>query len=193
MNEKGICYSGGASGFDTIFAKRAKSVGHEVVHFVFENYNQSSKEIWKNSYILTQDMLNEADPLLSQIASLIGRKFPTKELYIDNLLRRNYHIIQSSNRVYAVSEMDPFYNIKGGTGWGVAMALLKKKPVYFFCQDHKSWFYSEEIKDKWLMVHQDWIPTPYGCYAGIGTRNPKTSGRLAIGTLYNRNPHKIFD
>jgi hypothetical protein len=186
---KSVCMSGGAEGADSIFGACALAAGHDLVHFTFKNHKlKFEKDNKQLSYIhvLTQDELNIADEYLIQANEVVGRKFPSSSLYVNNLLRRNYYQIKDSDACYAVSKIEQG-KIAGGTAWATAMFVVKNNfnacPCYVFCQITEKWH-------EWSGTNWNEIISPPKfkdglVYAGIGSRRDIVdAGTNAILELY---------
>lgn len=173
-----VCYSGGAQGADLFWGKVAAEFGHEVKHFVFSKHRHRSDD----AIVLTDDLLKEADEYLIEANKTLKRSYPTKNDYVNNLLRRNYYQIKDSDSVYAVSEIKDNM-VQGGTAWAVQMFLDSgKSDCYVYDQEQQEWFYYED--GNWVLLHGN-PPTPSGNYAGIGTRKLNTHGENAIFNVFN--------
>ena len=178
---KNVCLSGGCRGADTVFGECAEAAGHKVVHWSFGGHYTKCK-----ATVLRSDALLEADEPLKEAAKLLKRNYPSRYIYTNNLLRRNYYQIKNSERVYAVSSLIEHGIVKGGTGWAVAMGIQKHIPeIYFYDQDAKTWYKHDP------MHHTDWgweqigmPPEPHGIYTGIGASVLNESGEKAIKDLY---------
>lgn len=171
------CYSGGAIGADIFWGKVASEYGHDVKHFVFENHRYRGE----NNIVLTPSDLEQANEFLIEANKTLKRSFPTKNEYVNNLLRRNYFQIKDSDSVYAVSEIKDNM-VQGGTAWAVQMFLnMGKTECYVYDQVQKEWFYYEN--GSWLVM--GFAPeTPTGSYAGIGTRKLNSFGEDAIFNVF---------
>jgi hypothetical protein len=180
------CFSGGATGSDTVFGNWAKDYGHSVVHFGFKgmktDWPYPQDMVW-----IRDDVLKTADDLLLQANVFLKRKFPTQSEYVNNLLRRNYFQVYKTKTIYAISSLELSGNVKGGTGWAVAMGMLLNVPdIYIYDQHQLSWFrYREGTMKMWTpMITLP--PKPQGWYTGIGTRNITIDGVHAIQDLYEQ-------
>lgn len=188
-----ICFSGGATGADTVFGDCAEAAGHKVVHYTFDGH----RKIGKNAFKLNMFQLLQADSYLIEANKLLRRKFPTKNPGTDNLLRRNYYQIHDTKRVYAVTDLDETGFPLGGTAWAVIMAMqLDDQPeIFFFSQKQNSWYKFVKITEKglrknlliiWKKIQKP--PRPSDKYTGIGTsKNLTENGIDAIKQLYNGN------
>lgn len=178
-------HSGGAEGADVLFGELAEKAGHEVKHYSFAGHYAAEKGR-SHCIMLTLFELKEADPHLLKANETLKRKFPTSHFYMDNLLRRNYYQVKSTNRVYAISTLEKDEKrVKGGTGWAVQMAVdLKVPEIYVYDQEADGWFkYSYEEK-KFVPHFRMDVPKPDGDYTGIGSRELNKLGAEAIRRLY---------
>jgi hypothetical protein len=171
-----ICLSGGADGADLEWGMVADNVKMSVVHWSFDGHKTKAPS--QTVAILTEQQLKDADPYLLQASKIIKRKFPTRNLWTKNLLRRNYYQVAWADSVYAVSTIKNGL-VQGGTGWAVALFLnrfnMAACPCYVFCQDTGYWY---EWVGSWKQIHSP--PRPSGIFAGIGSRDLGITGRLAI-------------
>jgi hypothetical protein len=184
-----ICFSGGARGADSLFgelAARARPDPHGVVHFSFHGHNSDCPR--DTILILQEEELVKADPYLELCAKKLGRPFPTKNEYVNNLLRRNYYQVNQTERVYAVAPLDKHGKIVGGTAWAVQMAIQRGlKDIYLFDCFGDRWYTYDSMADWddfWKPTDFLYIPRPHGFYAGIGTRELPDAGISAIEGLY---------
>lgn len=182
------CISGGAIGSDYFWGKYALENGFYLKHFYINN----DKTPYGNHSIMLGST-KAIDKFLSFINDkYLNRKFPMKNNYVNNLIRRNYYIIKNSEIVFAVSElMDDGITIKGGTGWGISIARELKKDIYFFEQKIGKWLEFSYIKKSWIDFSYENDPRLF-CFnsnvklnfAGIGTREIKPNGIDAIKKFY---------
>jgi hypothetical protein len=176
-----VCLSGGCVGADIVFGDEAEKAGHEVVHFGFGG--MYSKRTLNR---LSHNQLVKADPYLMKANEILGRTYPSRFIYTNNLLRRNYYQIAKSKRVYAVSTLLKDGKVAGGTGWAVAMAIQKGiEDIYFFEQEKEQWFKHEWREGrpwKWKTLLP---PKPDGIYTGIGSSKLNGVGEEAIRDLYD--------
>lgn len=175
--------SGGAEGADTEWGEIASLHGHEVLHFSFEGHNIKCK----NGQIvsLPYNHLIIADPWLKKAKQYLGRNFPSKSKYVNNLLRRNFYQIKETDAVYAIGTFDRNMVLNGGTSWAIQMSIIINPdcPRYIFDQDKKKWFlYKSNLDFKQIFKP----PTPNsGVWTGIGTRDINLDGKLAIDSIFN--------
>src|SRR4051812_27476324 len=114
-DKQSVCYSGGAEGADTLFGEFAEAAGHAVIHYHF----RSNKAKLKHHKILSEFYLLQADPYLQDANKYIRRKYPTRTVDVDNLLRRNYWQIFDSTKIYAVTTLADRGIPLGGTAWAI--------------------------------------------------------------------------
>ena len=187
------CIYGDAKGADLEWGLAAKAAGHKVIHYVFENHKENKGQ---HSVVLSQEELDTADPYLRTANKSLKRSFPTRNGFVNNLLRRNYFQVKDSKRLYAVvNGFDPANPkvVQGGTAWAVQMFidLNPNNSLYVFNQSEGVWYTWEVgVEDDAFEATWGWnktqmIPTPYGIYAAVGTRELTDIGKQAISELFN--------
>ena len=191
METKHLCQSGGAIGADTAFGEAAYKAGHYTVHYAFNNMNTKCKENEKTKILRLElsDLLEGDKALREAQKTLIGndgkkRRYPTSSVYVNNLLRRNYHQIKRTNAVYAVSRLTlDKRHVEGGTGWAIEMAIHKRiLSIFVFDTNGSQWYiYSYDLSQ---FVPEYSVPRPDGIYTGIGSRELPENGKQAIDNLY---------
>ncbi len=171
-----INYSGGAKGADTIWETYGEKYGVSTIAFSFISHNTDSKHF----IILTEKELEESDSYYRKASRLLKRKYPSNNIYVNNLLRRNWFQVKNADTIFAIGELiDNIVN--GGTGWAVAMATIVNKPIYLFEQNKNIWMkYVYEIKE----FRECKEPILTKKFAGIGTRKINNNGIKAIQTIY---------
>lgn len=183
-----ICLSGGADGADLQFGMCAGMAGHRVIHWTFEGHRSQAPRA--EIFELTPQQLWVADPFLEKANRTLGRRFPTRSPFANNLLRRNYYQVAWSDSVYAVAQIEKGL-VSGGTSWAVQMFLdrFEDQPAraFVFCQDAGRWFTWDGYG--WMKIDQP--PTPDGVYAGIGSRKLRQNGKEAIRSLLGYQPVQI--
>ena len=184
-----ICYSGGAVGADSLFGELAAKAGHKVIHWAFAE--QGSKVPKETLNRLPYGLLIKADPWLKRTNVILKRTFPTRSVYTNNLLRRNYFQVKTTERVYAITRLDENNGIpQGGTGWAIVMGILLKVPeIYVFDPDANFWNKFDNFNSRFNQITWEAIsspPLPYGRYTGIGNIDLTESGINAIRGLYEQ-------
>ena len=173
-----ICLSGGAKGADVQWGVAAAACGHRVRHYSFNGHvTATSKDVVR----LTQNELSEVDWHLERANRVLQRRYPPDNLYVRNLLRRNWFQVDSAKSLYAVSSFK-HGQVVGGTAWAVILFLLKfdmaSCPAYVFDQERCFWY---DWVGEWRQINEP--PKPCDVYAGVGTRAINPMGRLAIKVL----------
>ena len=112
-----------------------------------------------------------------------------------NKLGRNWSQVKNSDAIFAIA--DNFYtrpglnavdmsNIDGGTGWAVAYAVEKidgiERPVYVYVQSKNKWY--KYNYNKGVFEEYNQTPVLTKKFAGIGTRDIKDNGKLAVDNLF---------
>jgi hypothetical protein len=147
-------------------------------------------------------VVQSADVKLVSTAKRLGRKFSTRNEYVANLLRRNFHQVSLVSQVYAIGIFDssdiasaaPSLRVSGGTAWAcqlfadrTAASFVGALPLYFYDQPTSKWYQAESLASlspvyRWQSLPVP--PTPQGTYAAIGSRELQENGKLAIQALY---------
>jgi hypothetical protein len=173
-------HSGGALGSDTYWGEAGKAYGVEPVHYHAEGQKTPS-----GNKPISKEKLKTADKLLSRANKTLGRRFPTSNEYVNNLLRRNAWQVYNSDAVFAVGTLaEDMKTVSGGTGWAVQMAVDANedgatRPIYVFDQEIQKW----HQWDGEQFVETD-TPTLTKNFAGIGTRELTDSGKSAIEAVF---------
>lgn len=187
---KMVCHSGGAEGSDTFFETIGAKYGVKTKAYSYKTPKHTSPnkvEISKEDYIEGITEVNKANKVLYRYGI---------HKYM-NLLARNWTQVKYSKEIFAIGTIvEPgargnkgYYNrskyqvVDGGTGYAVQMAINSGKEVYVFDQNKYKWlrwsyvsFQFIEVKAILKITKQD--------FAGIGTREIKQNGILAIEELY---------
>ena len=176
-------HSGGAIGSDTAWETIGRTFGLiEFNHYFIKGFETPRGNV---GMTLTEDMYRKIDEDLKRANKTLKRFFPTRNAYVNNLLRRNWFQVSNSDAVFAISRIENNL-VSGGTGWAVQMAIDKRIPVYCFCQLAKKWFtYSLGV---WTVTE---TPVLTENFAGIGTREIDANGLQAIRDVYEKSlaPH----
>ena len=186
-----VCHSGGAIGSDTYFETiganygvKTKAYSYKTKYHTTENKVEISDEDYEEGVI----EITKANKILKRFG--IHRFM--------NLLARNWAQVKYSEEVFAIGTIvEPgkkgskgFYNksefqvVDGGTGYACMCAVNNSRPLYVFDQDKDKWFrwsYTSlsfrELKGTPVITTEN--------FAGIGTREIKPNGILAIEEVYN--------
>lgn len=199
-NKADWCLSGGADGSDLEFGMCAGAIGHGVIHFSFKGHETVAPE----RVILTELQLEAADRPCRAANKSLRRRFPARSPRVTNLLRRDWYQVETAQACYAVSTFElppgptiplgtvlPDARVKGGTAWAVQMFIDRHHgeacECFVFDQILCHWF--RWVGDGWQCIFEP--PKPQGIYAGIGIRDLRPIGRLAIRVLMDY--HKRSD
>jgi hypothetical protein len=179
-----LLLSGGAAGADYEWGKAALEKGHDVIHWSFSGHKSKDPQ---HTHVLTQDELNEADDRLIFANKSIKRQFPTKDNFINNLLRRNWYQVATAESLYCVAHIikdNSLMGISGGTAWAATMFLDRvgdRAKIHLFDQFQNQWFVWDDGWEKEQIIY---IPPPEGVYAGIGSRMLNDDGLAAIKEIF---------
>ena len=196
-----LMLSGGAAGADTYFGRLASTAGHQVIHWSFEGHKSHDPD---NTVVLDDETLRKADIHLEEARLSMKRRIPYGKPHIANLFRRNWFQVQYAEMVYAVGTLketaiisDHFIGdiysgprrdrmgVNGGTAWALMMASDNKiTEIYLFDQDSLRWLTWKYSSQVWVSLGEEFPKTPYGIWAGIGTRKLNDAGRIAIDLLF---------
>lgn len=185
-----VCHSGAAIGSDTYFETIGANYGVKT-----RAYSYKTKYHTTENKVEISDTDYEEGVKAIQIANKTLGRFGIHRFM--NLLARNWTQVKYSDEVFAIGTIvEPgkkgskgFYNksqfevVDGGTGYAVMMGIDNQKTVYVFDQDKDKWFrwsYTSlsfrELKGTPIITSEN--------FAGIGTREIKPNGILAIEEVY---------
>lgn len=186
---KNCCHSGGAKGADKLFGELATSVGHDVRHYGFEGHHSPCPR--EQIITLNALALGVADGHLRKANYSIGRKFPTRSEYVNNLLRRNYYQVCNSTSIFASCAFDRDMKPEGGTAWALVMGINMYVPnIHVFDWSRDVWlrynYGQHTLGARWEEVERESVPMPEGHYAGIGSSELPDNGAREIIWLYRR-------
>jgi hypothetical protein len=188
--DKLVCHSGGAIGSDSYFSEITKKYGG-----ITRAYSYKTKYHDSDDKVEISDSDYEEGVKAIQTANKTLGRFGIHRFM--NLLARNWAQVKYSDEVFAIGHIiEPgkkckkgYYNksefqiVSGGTGYAVQMAIDNTKTVYVFDQEKDKWFrwsYTSlsfrELKGTPVITSEN--------FAGIGTREIKPNGILAIEEVY---------
>jgi hypothetical protein len=154
--------------------------GHMVVHFGFKGH----RSLAPPSEIVTipDEELDEANDPCKKASLGLKRYFPPKNMFVRNLLRRNWFQVKYAERVYAVATLSAD-GVSGGTAWATQMFIDRHKGApcecYVYDQSSSLWYKWEGVG----FMEIDAPPKPHGVWAGIGSRDLRLNGKQAIRSL----------
>jgi hypothetical protein len=172
--------SGGSRGAEAEFGECAERWGLREVNYSFEGHRMLVRQ--RGVVVLSDEELNRGDFSLLYASKRLHRQLTDIPL-VRNVLKTIWHQITYASQVFAVGKIQDDNTVRGGTGWGVELARLWKKPLFVFDQDRKSWF--GWTGRAWEMIQPPAISTE--SFAGVGTQSLTDEGRKAIGELFVRS------
>ena len=185
-----VCHSGGAIGSDTVFEEIGAEFGVSTRAYSYKTKLHSSP----NKVEISNEDYAEGVLEIGRANRVLGRYGINKYM---SLLARNLAQVKYSDEVFAIGTIvEPgkksskgFYNrskfqvVDGGTGYACMCAINNTRPLYVFDQDKDKWFrwsYTSlsfrELKGTPVITTEN--------FAGIGTREIKPNGILAIEEVY---------
>jgi hypothetical protein len=177
-----VLHSGGAVGSDSYWGEIGEKYGVKINHYYGEDMKTP-----KGNVSVSKEELAEADEHLKKANKTLKRSFPTKNDYVNNLLRRDWSQVKHADAVFAIGTITNGL-VDGGTGWAVQMAIDNGKPVYVFDQNKEQWFkYENGNWEEWV------VPYLTENFAGIGTRGINEAGKKAIEQAYAAISKNIID
>lgn len=191
-----VCLSGGADGADLQWGAQAGRLGHFVIHWSFDGHKSQAPE--SELVRLSQEHLNLADSAVKRANKTIGRAWPSKRDFTNNLLRRNWYQVKDAHSIYAVTEIEWDGTLAGGTAWAVQMYLdrflIDQEPMencraYVLDKKTMKWFQWRSNKWEILLSRP---PKPSGIWAGVGSREISPLVRIEIRKLLGTfNPNEM--
>ncbi len=182
-----ICLSGGADGADLQWGLQAGKANHFVIHWSFNGHRSQAPE--QELVRLTQEQLALADDAVKRANVSLKRRWPSSNIFTNNLLRRNWYQVKDTQSLYAVSEFSWDKGVAGGTAWAVQMYLdrflidgepMEKCKVFVLDKNTLHWHTWDGTK--WVqMLSRPAKPT--GIWTGVGSREISALARVEIRKL----------
>lgn len=172
--------SGGAKGAEAEFGACAEKWGMTEVNYSFEGHRLLERR--RGVVVLADDDLKKGDFSLVYASKRLGRVLSEIPL-VRSVLQSIWHQINGAGQVFCIGSVQDDSTVRGGTGWGVELARLWKKPVYVFDQAKKGWY--RWSGTAWEMASPPVISREN--FAGIGTQDLTDDGRKAIYELFYRS------
>jgi archaellum biogenesis ATPase FlaH len=172
--------SGGSRGAEAEFGACAERWGMSEVNYSFEGHRVLERQ--RGVVVLTEQELNQGDFSLVYASKRLNRQL-TEIPLVRNVLKTIWHQITNATQVFAVGLIQDDNTVRGGTGWGVELARLWKKPLFVFDQERRSWF--RWSGKAWEMTSPPSISAE--AFAGVGTQSLSDDGRRAIYELFVRS------
>lgn len=172
--------SGGSRGAEAEFGACAERWGMPELNYSFEGHRILERQ--RGVVVLTEKELNQGDFSLVYAGKRLNRQLTDIPL-VRNVLKTIWHQITNATQVFAVGRIQDDNTVRGGTGWGVELARLWKKPLFVFDQERRSWF-------RWSGTGWEMTPPPAittESFAGVGTQSLSEDGKRAIHELFLRS------
>lgn len=181
-----VCLSGGAEGADTAWGEAAQAAGHHVIHWSFDRHR--TKVPADQVVRLTPEHLAEADHALALANKSLKRRWPVRDPYTANLLRRNFFQVRWSEAVYGVAGFED-RQVTGGTAWAIQMYLdrwIHRRADLDLCRA----FVFDQKAGRWYRWYTGWEeidapPRPSGIYGAVGSSDLLPLGSETIVKLYS--------
>jgi len=169
---------GGHKGAEAEFGRAAETWGIDETTLSFEGHRM---ERAKNVRVLGDEELRKGRVSMEFVFERMGRRFAVGH-GIRRVIKSMFHLVVSSDEVFAIGWIQDDETVKGGTGWGVELAKVFNRPVHVFDQDKEAWF-------TWTDHHwKQSEPRFNGRKIGAtGTRNLTEAGKNAIQGLFERS------
>lgn len=187
------CHSGGASGSDTEWEVRGTEYGVKTLAYSYKTpYHKSSNkvEISDEDFLEGVDEINKANKFLNRYGI---------QKYM-NLLARNWSQVKYSKQIFAIGSIinpgdknergyvnkSKYSIVDGGTGYAVMMGINNNKEIFVFDQKKNNW-YTWEYTSMSFIEMSDTPKITETDFAGIGTREIKENGLMAIDNVYKNS------
>lgn len=187
-------YSGGAYGADSEFGYWCSQYNIEQKHYYCGEKSQTNAP--NGNYPISHEDYLEGSMKVAEAANYLWNY--SHKTMKDVRLIRNWAQVKYCDAVFAignlVEEGEPVTKsltdnrryirefVGGGTGYAVAMALLAKKPIYFYEQNYKVWTVFNYEKNEFDVCK--YTPKLTKNFAGIGSRVLTDAGKEAIHNLF---------
>ena len=132
-----VLYSGGDIDLDQIAEDMADQYDMQKELIVGPNHPRA-----KFNTPATVELMMTANEPIQKAAHILGRKVPSHH-YAFSLLQLKYHIVRKARTVFAFGVLElNRKEVRGGTGWGVQMALDLGKKVFVYDYVTHTWILS---------------------------------------------------
>ena len=166
-----IMHSGGAVGADTAWGDAAEKYGVKVNHYYF------GEKTPRGNVKLSHELYAEAEAEAKRAGKHLNRHWANSQ-GVKNLLARNWLQVKNADAVFAIGTVGAENHVNGGTGYAVAMGILHNKPVFLGDNNTGVWSKWDADTKSWVKLDSAPVLTPN--FAGVGTRELESGGRLAI-------------
>jgi hypothetical protein len=189
---KVVCHSGGAPGADTEWEIEGVPFGVKTCAYSYKTPKHQSP----NKVEISDDDYKEGIIEVNKANKWLNRYGIHKYM---NLLARNWTQVKYSKQIFAIGTIiktgekntKGYYNkgkyeiVDGGTGYAVMMGINNNREVYVFDQVRDKWFRWSYTSMSFIELDQTPKITEQD-FAGIGTREIKNNGILAIKEVYKK-------
>ncbi len=173
-----MLYSGGHKGAEAEFGRCAEEFGVPEVTLSYEGHKMEREQ---GIRILSKEELAKGDVSMAIVSKHMGRSYSSVES-IRKVIQSIFHMVNSSQHVFAIGWIQTDDTVKGGTGWAVELAKFFNREVSVYDQDRKGWY--SWIDHAWQL---DEPVIPPKAFCGTGTRNLSEDGKEAINELFKRS------
>ncbi len=173
-----MLYSGGHKGAEAEFGRCAEEFGVPEVTLSYDGHNMERE---KDVRVLSKEELAKGDVSMAIVSKHMGRSYSSVES-IRKVIQSIFHMVNSSQHVFAIGWIQTDDTVKGGTGWAVELAKFFNREVSVYDQDRKAWY--SWIDHAWQL---DEPIIPQKAFCGTGTRNLSEDGKEAIHELFKRS------
>jgi hypothetical protein len=171
-------FSSGLRGAEQTFGECAEKHGVSETIFSFDGHKLARE---KNVTVLTEAELERGHVSMEIVSAKMGRRYAHTETIL-KVFQVIFHMVNKGFQVLAIGWINEDKTVKGGTGWGVALAKFLNRPVSVFDQHSNKWS-SWDGKD-WV---EDTPVISHKTFCGTGTRNLTDEGKKAIEDLFTRS------
>ena len=186
------CHSGGALGSDTCWEVIGKEFGVKTNAYSYRTKYHDSP----NKVEISDEDYKDGVVEITKANKILGRFGIHKYM---SLLARNWAQVKYSKQVFAIGSIvksgknstkgyknkSKYDVVDGGTGYAVQMAINHEIGVYVFDQDKDKWFRWSYTSLRFIEMKETPKITEQN-FAGIGTRELRINGELAIKNVYEK-------
>ena len=176
-----INHSGGARGSDSVWDRIGRMFGITDHHHY---WHPGLPKPPLGNVQLTDEKIEEGWKRVLLANKILNRR-PEK---YKSLLARNWFQVKNADAVFAIGTVaDNDYEVCGGTGWAVQMAIDSNKPVFVYEQNKNSWYtWIDSLPGTPGFFSPCSTPSLTQNFAGIGTREITQDGIQAIRDVYEK-------
>lgn len=192
------CHSGGASGSDTLwemltlqYGGKCNAYSYNTKYHTSENkieisekdYQEGIKEVYKANKIMNRQGINKVMDLLARDWTQV--KYSNQIIAIGHIVKQG----ERGKKGYLSNATQTV--VDGGTGYGVTMGIIHKKPTFVYEQEEKKWYRWSYNTNDFIETNEDNVYLMSSDFAGIGTRDINIDGEKAILHVFTNTNEKI--